>query len=42
MKEDSDPVSQNPDLISSETQSRARGITRYTVNHQYRASFIYP
>lgn len=28
MKEDSDPVSQNPDSISSETQSQARGITR--------------
>ena len=28
MKEDSDPVSQNPDSISSETGSQARGITR--------------
>ncbi|HJA42811.1 MAG TPA: IS21 family transposase, partial [Candidatus Dorea stercoravium] len=28
MKEDSDPVSQNPDSISSKTQSSARGITR--------------
>ena len=28
MKEDSDPVSQNPDSISSKTQSQARGITR--------------
>ena len=28
MKEAFDPVSQNPDSISSETQSQARGITR--------------